>query len=151
MQTLCRQGLRTAAIACAVLTATTFSAPSHTVAFAQGTDVGAGEFQAWCSRCHGLDGKGDGPIAKELETRPPDLTQLSANNGGTFPAERVQSSIDGRTMDAGHGSRQMPVWGNWFSFDVTAGGLLKTDEAKTQEEISERIGRITAYLKSIQR
>ncbi|MCP5083496.1 MAG: cytochrome c [Alphaproteobacteria bacterium] len=146
-----RQALRPVGLAAIALTLCVFSAPQHSRVFAQEAKPGAGEFQAWCSRCHGLEGKGDGPIAKEIETRPPDLTQLSANNGGTFPAERVRKSIDGRSMEAGHGTRQMPVWGNWFAFDVTAGGLLKTDKAKTQEEIQERIGRITAYLKAIQR
>ena len=91
-------------------------------------------------------------MAKELEIRPADLTQLSANNGGTFPTDRVRNSIDGRAMEeAGHGTRQMPVWGNWFAFDVTAGGLLKADETKTQGEIQDRIGRITMYLKTLQR
>lgn len=151
MQTLCRQRLCTAAIAFAVFMVTTTSASLRTEAYAQGAVAGAGEFQAWCSRCHGVDGKGNGPIAKELETPPPDLTRLSAKNGGIFPVQQVQDSIDGRRMDAGHGTRQMPVWGNWFAFDVTAGGLLKTDRAKTQEEIQARVGRIAAYLKSIQR
>lgn len=146
-----RRALRRVALAAFALMLCLFSGPQYPGAFAQEANPGAGEFQAWCSRCHGLEGKGDGPIAKELETAPPDLTQLSANNGGTFPAERVQSSIDGRSMEAGHGTRQMPVWGNWFAFDVTAGGLLKTDKAKTRNEIQQRIGRITAYLKAIQR
>ncbi len=128
-----------------------FGASAHTSALAQEPESGAGEYQAWCSRCHGLEGRGDGPVAAELETRPPDLTQLSAKNGGAFPAEQVRSSIDGRTAEAGHGSRQMPVWGNWFSFEVTAGGLLETDTAKTQDEIKERVNRITAYVKTLQR
>ena len=125
--------------------------PALGTAMAEEAQPGAGEFQAWCSRCHGLDGKGDGPVAAELETRPPDLTQLAEGNGGTFPADQVRSSIDGRTEEAGHGPKQMPVWGNWFSFEVTAGGLIKTDNAKTQAEIKERVDRITAYVKSLQR
>ncbi len=122
-----------------------------TSAQAQDAEAGSGEFQAWCARCHGPEGKGDGPVAKDLETAPSDLTQLAIQNGGAFPAERVKSSIDGRSTEAAHGTRQMPVWGNWFAFEVTSGGLLKTDQAKSEAEINERIERITAYVKSLQR
>ncbi len=120
-------------------------------AHAQDIPPGSGEFQAWCARCHGPEGKGDGPVAKDLETAPTDLTQLAAENSGTFPAERVKRSIDGRSTEAGHGTRQMPVWGNWFAFEVTSGGLLKTDQSRTEAEITERVDRITSYVKSLQR
>lgn len=123
----------------------------HPNAQGQDAEAGSGEFQAWCARCHGTEGKGDGPIAKDLETAPPDLTQLAAQSGGTFPAERVRNSIDGRSTEAGHGTRQMPVWGNWFAFEVTSGGLLKTDQAKSEAEINERIDRITVYVETLQR
>ncbi len=125
--------------------------PLQTAAFADEVRTGEGEFRAWCARCHGQDGRGDGPIAKELEPSPPDLTVLAKNNGGAFPDQRVRKSIDGRGLTDGHGSRQMPSWGNWFYFDLTAGGLLKTDKAKTEAEISTRIDHITGYVQSIQR
>lgn len=127
------------------------TAPQDRGALAQEVRAGEGEFRAWCSRCHGLDGRGDGPIAKELETAPPDLTQLTKTNNGTFPDQRVRQSIDGRELTEGHGSRQMPSWGNWFFFELSAGGLMKTDTAKTEAEINARINRITDYVKSIQR
>lgn len=142
--------LRTVVLTAVATAAVLLATGRPNEALGQEAQSGAGEFQAWCSRCHGQAGKGDGPVAKELETAPPDLTKLSAGNNGTFPAERVQKSIDGRSMEAGHGTRQMPVWGDWFSFDVTAGGLLKTDKAKTQAEVEQRVRRITNYVKSIQ-
>lgn len=138
----------------AIITALTITLAAFswaTDARAQDVQSGSGEFQAWCARCHGSAGQGDGPIAKDLETAPPDLTRLSANNGGTFPAKRVKRSIDGRSAEAGHGTRLMPVWGNWFAFEVTSGGLLKSDQAKTQAEIDERISRITDHVKRLQR
>ncbi len=150
MPSHCFTRLHTVALSIAAA-AVVYLAPALTTqALAQEAQAGAGEFRAWCSRCHGQTGKGDGPIAKELETALPDLTKLSAGNGGTFPAERVQQSIDGRGMEAGHGTRQMPIWGDWFSFDVTAGGLFKTEKAKTQAEVAQRVRRITEYLRSIQ-
>lgn len=48
-----------------------------------------------CVMCHGPGGKGDGPLANDLFLPPPDLTFLSAANGGEFPRVRVLSHIDG--------------------------------------------------------
>ncbi len=124
----------------------TSAAPSG----AQEIQTGAGEYMAWCSRCHGTTGKGDGPLAAGLETALPDLTQLSRRNDGSFPAEKVRDTIDGRDMMLAHRSEEMPAWGNWFEYDITAGGLLKQSESKTAAEIDERIDRIVSYLESIQ-
>jgi hypothetical protein len=44
----------------------------------------------------------------------PDLTQLKRNNKGTYPTDRVLSSIDGRRLVRAHGDRTMPVWGEIF-------------------------------------
>lgn len=72
-------------------------------------------FKAHCAVCHGAGGKGDGPMASALKTRPADLTLLSKNNGGKFPTERVQKFVSGDDPSlASHGSREMPVWGPIF-------------------------------------
>lgn len=60
----------------------------------------------------------------------PDLTTLSAVNGGTFPAEEVAAIIDGRGDIRAHGS-PMPVWGERYS--------------------PELVEDLTTYLASIQR
>ena len=57
---------------------------------------GNGDYQAYCSSCHGPEAKGDGVIAKSLKKRPSDLTQLSIRNNGTFPEQKVFAAIDGR-------------------------------------------------------
>ncbi len=44
----------------------------------------------------------------------PDLTTLSAVNGGSFPMEEVIAIIDGRQDVRAHGS-PMPVWGARYS------------------------------------
>ena len=112
--------------------------------------AGAGEFHAWCARCHGVTGKGDGSIASSLEKNPIDLTTLAARNGGTFPTERIRQLVDGREMPRAHGTPEMPVWGNWFAFNLTAGGLLKKDKAETEKLIQQKVGRLVDYLKSLQ-
>jgi len=72
-------------------------------------------FKAHCAVCHGSGGKGDGPMASALKTRPADLTVLAKNNGGKFPTERVQKFISGDNPSlTSHGSREMPVWGPIF-------------------------------------
>ncbi len=71
-------------------------------------------YRTWCASCHGEKGKGDGPAAGALKTRPADLTQLVKKNGGKFPTERVRSFIDGTAKVSAHGSREMPVWGSFF-------------------------------------
>ena len=51
--------------------------------------------------------------------KPVNLTELAAQNGGTFPMERVVKRIDGRDPLVSHGS-PMPVYGDFFEgvFDV---------------------------------
>jgi len=72
-------------------------------------------FRAHCAPCHGADGKGNGPVAPALKTKPANLTVLARNNGGTFPTERAQKVISGDEPPLPpHGSREMPVWGPIF-------------------------------------
>jgi mono/diheme cytochrome c family protein len=78
-------------------------------------NVGKMQYQASCAACHGIDAKGDGPVSKELKTRPADLTVLAKNNNGVFPYDTVYQMIDGRnTTVVSHGTREMPVWGYRF-------------------------------------
>ena len=39
------------------------------------------QFREYCASCHGMDAKGDGPVAASLKKKPADLTMLSKNNG----------------------------------------------------------------------
>jgi len=84
-------------------------------ASAQTIEVGKAQYQSSCAACHGIGGKGDGPVGKALKTPPADLTVLAKNNNGVFPYDTVYQVIDGRnTSIASHGSREMPVWGYRF-------------------------------------
>jgi len=73
--------------------------------------IGSVSFDLYCASCHGRNGRGDGPTATALKTRPADLTVLARANRGVFPRERVLAFIEGSQRAAGHGSPEMPVWG----------------------------------------
>ena len=78
--------------------------------------AGASLFQAHCAVCHGRDAKGGGPMAPSLKVSPPDLTRIAVRNSSHFPLARVQKIIAGEVpIPAGHGTREMPVWGPVFS------------------------------------
>jgi len=99
---------------------------------------GRQSFRTYCASCHGKEAKGDGPLAEHLSVAPADLTRISERNGGEFPFETVRKVIDGREKVAGHGSKEMPVWGDAF----------KTTD--TEEQAQERINQLTHFLWSIQ-
>jgi mono/diheme cytochrome c family protein len=100
-------------------------------------------FETYCASCHGLDARGNGPVASVLTTAPPDLTQLKARFEGVFPSEYVLRTIDGRHEFMAHGTRQMPIWGNVWRED-TAGVFDEEVEAQRKMNI------MLHYLESIQ-
>lgn len=96
-----------------------------------------------CAVCHGREGKGDGGAASVLTVKPTDLTQISKNNGGTFPFWRVYGVIDGREDVKGHGTRDMPIWGETFRMDAASSQMA-------QSQARGRILELVYYLQSIQ-
>lgn len=42
-------------------------------------------FMENCASCHGSDAKGDGPMARNLTTAPPDLTMIAARKAAFSP------------------------------------------------------------------
>jgi hypothetical protein len=111
--------------------------PSFLLASPYGVD----NFHAYCSPCHGRDGRGHGPVARTLKTAPPDLTTIVARNHGVFPRGTIRDIIANGTPDIpAHGSRQMPVWGPAFH------ALDSSDRAADL-----RLANIVEYLSSIQR
>jgi mono/diheme cytochrome c family protein len=111
------------------------------------TRSGEADFNMYCADCHGEDGRGNGPRAFGLSVPPPDLTRLAERHEGVFPREQVTSLIDGRASVAGHGSREMPVWGKWFKIEAEEGlGGAEGDEGT----IRKRINALVEYLITIQ-
>ena len=51
-------------------------------AAAQDRDAGRQVFREYCVTCHGMEGRGDGPMTQVLTINPPDLTRLTADNKG---------------------------------------------------------------------
>ncbi|MGI9465199.1 MAG: c-type cytochrome [Aestuariivirgaceae bacterium] len=113
--------------------------------------AGKADFMTYCATCHGLKGVGDGPVAKQLVTIPANLTVLKKNNGGTFPEDRVHKVIDGRNIVLGHGTRDMPIWGNWFKFVARAVDPTHVDDETAEIILALRIQGLIEYLNTIQK
>lgn len=78
-------------------------------------------FSNSCASCHGLTGRGDGPLAAELEVKPANLTKIAARCDGLWPMVEVMSIIDGyhrRTLPR----EKMPIFG-----DLAEGKLVPFD------------------------
>ena len=112
----------------------------------QKTIDGEAAFMAQCSACHGRSGRGDGPIAANLSVAPPDLTLISARNGGTFPQDRVMSQIDGFTRGAHGGADPMPHFG-----DGDMGPLVMTAQDGNPVPVPAELLVLSSYLEMIQR
>ncbi|TIU30498.1 MAG: cytochrome c [Mesorhizobium sp.] len=124
-----------------------FAALTLSAAAAQQMSNGEQEYLNSCAVCHGVDGKGDGPLADALRKRPADLTTLTSRNGGEFPYWRVYATIDGRGMIPEHGEREMPVWGDQFLPDDVKRYGPYGGEAVT----TERIHNLAGYVQTLQR
>ena len=97
-------------------------------------------FRAYCAPCHGIFGKGAGPVAPALKAKVPDLTLLARNHRGQFPAAYVREVIMGDKVVTAHGSREMPIWGPIFhqiEADVDRGNVRLENLVKYLESIQE--------------
>lgn len=101
-------------------------------------------FDRFCASCHGAAARGDGPVARSLNTVVPDLTTIERRYG-EFPAMLVRDVIDGRGIDVrAHGTRTMPVWG--YEFWVEEGA-----DVAAQRAVRDAINKLVDYLRSVQR
>ncbi len=111
--------------------------PSKAMRIAKGRT----SFHLFCQSCHGPSAHGDGPVAEFLKIPPANLTLISARNGGEFPIDKMAEWIDGRDPVKGHGSRDMPIWGDAFK---------ETEETDDESVVREKILGLAYYLKSLQ-
>jgi mono/diheme cytochrome c family protein len=100
----------------------------------------------YCATCHGREAKGDGPLGATLKTKPPDLTLLAKQHGGTFPYLDVLDILDGARPYPSHGSAEMPAWGQTFQSDEPGASGSTMEQAA----VRGRLMLLTDYLRSIQ-
>ena len=111
-------------------------------------DFGKREYDSNCASCHGLKGKGDGPYKPFLTKSPSDLTTLSKRNAGIYPFHSVYAIIDGRQDVAGHGPRDMPVWG--AQYNVKAAETYMDVPYTPEAFVRTRILALTEYISRLQ-
>lgn len=97
-------------------------------------------YSSYCAPCHGTDGKGSGPVARDLKTIPTDLTTLALKHDGRFPDVHVVSVLRFGVNVSAHGSAAMPVWGR----------LLGNMDPVNSMATDLRIANLTHYLESMQ-
>ena len=125
-------------------------------AHAEEETIGSDEYRTSCLSCHGVGGRGDGPLAQYLTVKPTDLTALAKNNGGqypnikagAYPFLRVYQIIDGRAAIEVHGDRAMPVWGNRYLAEQPAG--VTPFGGEYEKVVRGRILELVYYIQSIQ-
>ena len=120
---------------------------SASVASAEDKAVVADEYRNSCQVCHGADGTGNGPMAGTLTVKPSDLTQLSRKHDGKFPFLKVFQVIDGRSTVVGHGTREMPIWGQRYSSDVGE----KYGPYGSEAAVRARMLELVYYVQSMQK
>lgn len=118
------------------------------IAHAQDPAIGQVEFRDHCAACHGLTGLGDGPIGPLLKTPAPNLAQISQRNGGKFPFQHIYEIIDGSSVLAAHGTRDMPLWGDRYSNDAKP--MTPDQAAITQQIAQQRILSLVYYIGTLQ-
>lgn len=94
----------------------------------------------YCAPCHGVDGRGHGPVASALKTPPNDLTVLSRGNHGKFPDAHITAVLQNGSEIRAHGSVEMPVWGPI---------LGKMNQANPQDRML-RVSNLSRFLDNMQ-
>lgn len=97
-------------------------------------------YTSYCAPCHGLDGRGQGPVSPALKSPVPDLSLLRRNNQGRFPDAHVYSVLQNGVEIAAHGTAEMPVWGPI---------LGKMNHANSQERML-RVSNLSRFLDTLQ-
>jgi mono/diheme cytochrome c family protein len=107
--------------------------------------LGRDEFHRACAPCHGVDGRGGGPVAVALRTPPPDLTTLALRNGGRFPHQHLLAVLTEEVAVPAHGSREMPVWSARFGPSDTGAA------AAASLYVRRWLEALASYVESLQR
>jgi mono/diheme cytochrome c family protein len=104
-------------------------------------DLGARLYLNHCAACHGFQAEGDGPVAATMRASVPNLRTLAQRDNGIFPADTVAAYIDGREINAAHGDRQMPIWGDVFRGQ---------EQGTAERTVKRRIAAIVEFIETLQ-
>lgn len=115
---------------------------------AQDPVIGQMEYQAHCAACHGLEGLGDGPVGQVLKTPAPNLALIAARNGGVYSVQKVYDVIEGSTVIAAHGTRDMPLWGDRYR--RSSAPVTPDQAAMANDTAQQRILSLVYYLGTLQ-
>ena len=117
-----------------------FAAESRRGAAQAGASVeGQDTFREYCAACHGVSGKGDGPVAVILKKRPADLTTIKKRKR-TFSVADIEATITGAgRLQTAHGAPDMPVWWPYFTAVDSSAGVAKV-----------RVTNLVKFIESIQ-
>lgn len=102
-------------------------------------------YQNLCAACHNPDGTGNGVASRALDAGAPDLTRITARNGGDFPHDEIEWMIANNSAQGKHGRMVMPAWEQQFMY-------VRTGLSAFQREAyaRNRIHVLTEYLESMQ-
>ncbi|MCK4712870.1 MAG: cytochrome c [Marinosulfonomonas sp.] len=118
---------------------------------AQAISLGEFEYRNSCVQCHGVLGKGDGPVSGFMSGAvPSDLSLLQKSNGGIFPVASVYSIIEGEDQIGAHGTRDMPMWGSRYRYRVAADIDSSFSPEATDLYVRTRILSLIEYLSTLQ-
>jgi mono/diheme cytochrome c family protein len=101
---------------------------------------GRAMYASYCAQCHGVDGKGQGPVASALKIPPTDITVLSKNNHGKFPDSHLVSVLQNGAEIQAHGTAEMPIWGP----------ILGRMNQNSPQDRLLRISNLSRYVESLQ-
>ncbi|WP_295317295.1 cytochrome c [Roseobacter sp.] len=111
----------------------------------QAADMGKALFFDNCIACHGVTGQGDGPVARDLNVPPADLTRIAARRDGVWPMLEIMSIIDGYSRNA-HSREDMPVFENFLDNEMVE---FDTGNGVTVL-VPEKLIEIVTYLEALQ-
>jgi len=97
-------------------------------------------YSSYCAPCHGVDGKGNGPVAPALKMPPTDLTLLAKNNKGKFPDTHIVTVLENGSLLPAHGTAEMPVWGP----------ILGKMNTTNPQDKTLRVSNLSRYLETLQ-
>ncbi len=117
-------------------------------ASAQDVAIGQEEYRMHCAACHGLDGRGDGPIGQILKTPAPNLAMIAERNGGKYPVQKIYDIIEGSSVVAAHGTRDMPLWGDRYR--QAPKPVTPDQTSASNDQAQQRILSLVYYLGTLQ-